>query len=161
MGPTSVLSAPDRPHVGPMNLAIKVVKITAHLVWRCNEPCQDCNGIDPLLSQYSGMILKRISLLIEYQHELDNVCPRFIRNCKILNYSKYCLRSMYHFREAAIFLKVSRVKHRKLATHMISKWLGYCWTVVCQRIIHVWVASSVHHTLKQCNEYLDVLQSVI
>ena len=27
MGPTLVLSAPDEPHVGPMNLAIRVVKI--------------------------------------------------------------------------------------------------------------------------------------
>ena len=27
MGPTLVLSAPDRPHVGPMNLAIRVVAV--------------------------------------------------------------------------------------------------------------------------------------
>ena len=31
MGPTWVLSAPDGPHVGPMNLAIKVVNVAARL----------------------------------------------------------------------------------------------------------------------------------
>ena len=28
MGPTWVLSAPDGPHVGPMNLAIRVVQVS-------------------------------------------------------------------------------------------------------------------------------------
>ena len=30
MGPTWVLSAPDGPHVGPMNLAIRVSKVSIH-----------------------------------------------------------------------------------------------------------------------------------
>ena len=47
MGPTWVLSAPDGPHVGPMNLAIRVVAgetkktvssrwVSKHGEWRCN-----------------------------------------------------------------------------------------------------------------------------
>ena len=34
MGPTWVLSAPDGPHVGPMNLAIRVLTALCHL---CNQ----------------------------------------------------------------------------------------------------------------------------
>ena len=46
MGPTSVLSAPDGPHVGPMNLAIRVVILTTSHCWRqfwlsswCDSQC--------------------------------------------------------------------------------------------------------------------------
>ena len=37
MGPTWVLSAPDRPHVGAMNLAIRVIEWMYELPWPC-EP---------------------------------------------------------------------------------------------------------------------------
>ena len=41
MGPTWVLSAPDGPHVGPMNLAIRVVMYWKQTDWCCHAllPC--------------------------------------------------------------------------------------------------------------------------
>ena len=38
MRPTWVLSAPDGPHVGPMNLAIIVVSLSSHHNWHVNYP---------------------------------------------------------------------------------------------------------------------------
>ena len=45
MGPTWVLAAPDGPHVGPMNLAIRVVISSAERVSYFNETAEFQNLI--------------------------------------------------------------------------------------------------------------------
>ena len=52
MGPTWVLSAPDGPHVDPMNVAIRVVKMQLDHIWlmqyvfikALSMPLQVCDG---------------------------------------------------------------------------------------------------------------------
>ena len=39
MGPTWVLFAPDGPHVGPMNLAIRIAPVSPHILNACVQPC--------------------------------------------------------------------------------------------------------------------------
>ena len=43
MGPTWVLSAPDGPHIGPMNLAIRVVSLSTGST---GEPQMNCGNAE-------------------------------------------------------------------------------------------------------------------
>ena len=76
MGPTWVLSAPDEPHVGPMNIAIRVIFVVVRyepiytyppvtpftnmvllLAWICNHmPRKVWDGITYLFSKLNGWI---------------------------------------------------------------------------------------------------------
>ena len=67
MGPTRVLSAPCGPHVGPMNLAIRVVSSPVDAL-KCNT-AKPAAGIIPKIN--CGMILSKFRRLYMYMFSIE------------------------------------------------------------------------------------------
>ena len=72
MGPTWVLSAPDGPHVGPMNLAIRVsMELLSTLLALCEG-----NHNSLVDSPYKGLVK---GIWLDHEHAITSQIARFVR----------------------------------------------------------------------------------
>ena len=116
MGPTWVLSAPDGPHDGPMNLAIKVV-----------YPLQKWSAVQNSVVFFFVSLnssLNKLSALM-WCHFNINVSFQWVDNSVLIHHISHFHNMIQH--NTVLYIARLRQIVFRVRTHKRGVWCGYIW----------------------------------